>query len=165
MLDEKMMYINNFVKTIIKKYKTNNAFEISKLLNIIILYENLGKVKGYYNCLYRQKFIHINSNLNYQEQLFTCSHELGHALMHPKENTRLLRNETNYFVNKLEQEAQIFAINLYLNDDVFQELIEKEYSSAQISNFLNIDNSLIEKRFKQYLFETKHQNNISFNDK
>ena len=45
-------------------------------------------------------------------QLFTCAHELGHAVMHPKANTPFLREHTLFSVNKLEIEANRFAVCL-----------------------------------------------------
>ena len=42
-------YIRNEVNRLIKKHRTNDPFEIAKGENIIILYENLGGINGYYN--------------------------------------------------------------------------------------------------------------------
>lgn len=50
-------------KQLISKYKTNNPQEIAQELGIIILFEPLGEINGYYNTAFRQKFIHINNTL------------------------------------------------------------------------------------------------------
>ena len=72
-------------KQLISKYKTNNPQEIAQELGIIILFEPLGDINGYYNTAFRQKFIHINNTLVEAKQKFTIAHELGHALLHQKQ--------------------------------------------------------------------------------
>ena len=67
-------YIKKEVVKLVKKYKTRNPFEIAKNENIIVIYEELGSINGYYNKFARQKFIHINSNLSEQMQIVTCAH-------------------------------------------------------------------------------------------
>jgi len=82
------------IKSLCSKAGTRDPFTIAEYLHIIVLQENLGSIRGYYNVVSRQKFIHINENLSDEEQCFTCAHELGHALLHPKANTPFLRENT-----------------------------------------------------------------------
>lgn len=98
--------------TIATKHGTRDPFRLCKALNIIVLFEPLGTVRGYYSKSHRFKVIHINQNLPEQKQLFTCAHELGHAVMHSKANTPFLREHTLFSVNKLEIEANRFAVCL-----------------------------------------------------
>ena len=128
------------------KYKTNNPFELADLLGILILYEELGSINGYYNKQLRLKQIHINCNLNRHEMHFTCAHELGHAVLHPSENTQFLRNNTLLSVDKLEIEANKFAMELLLSDEMLNEY--KEYSIEQIARILGYNEKLIELRIK-----------------
>ena len=104
-------------KQLISKYKTNNPQEIAQELGIIILFEPLGEINGYYNTAFRQKFIHINNTLVEAKQKFTIAHELGHALLHPKANTPFLRDNTLFSINKLEIEANKFAVDLLITDE------------------------------------------------
>ena len=127
-------------------YETNNPFDLAKFLGIFILYEELGSIKGYYNKQLRLKQIHINCNLNRHEMQFTCAHELGHAVLHPNENTQFLRNNTLLSVDKLEIEANKFAIELLLPDEILNEY--KEYSIEQLSRLLGYNEKLIELRIK-----------------
>lgn len=101
------------------KYGTRDPFRLCEALNIIVLFEPLGTVRGYYSKSHRFKVIHINQNLPEQKQLFTCAHELGHALMHPNACTPFLREHTLF---KLEVEANRFAACLcYPADYLIQE--------------------------------------------
>lgn len=111
-------YIKNTVAQLTEKHNTNNPFEIANAENIIILKEPLGNINGYYNKKYRQQFIHINCNIDESSQYTTCCHELGHAILHPDSNTPFLRNNTFYSVNKLEKQANLFAAELIIQDDI-----------------------------------------------
>jgi Zn-dependent peptidase ImmA (M78 family) len=141
-----MVNIDTLIKKLTKKYTTNNPFELAKCLNIIIFSEPLGEINGYYNTIFRQKQIHINSELPEQKKRFTCAHELGHALMHPKENTPFLRGSTFFSVNKLEIEANTFAVKLLIPDEVLKE--NNHLTTYQIASLCGIDEKLIQLRLK-----------------
>ena len=128
------------------KYETNNPFNLAKSLGILILYEDLGNIKGYYNKQLRMKQIHINCNLSRHEMHFVCAHELGHALLHQNENTQFLRNNTFLSIDKLEIEANKFAMELLLPDEVLYEC--REYSIEQLSRLFGYNEKLIELRMK-----------------
>ncbi len=99
------------------KFQTGDPFSIARALGMLIYFEPLGEVGGYYNTAYRQRFIHINEELSEARQRFTCAHELGHALLHPKENTPFLRGSTYFSVDRLEREANLFAVCLLISDE------------------------------------------------
>ncbi len=144
------MHIQKIVENLKRKYGTNNPFELAKCLNIIILHEELGEIKGYYNKFARQKFIHLNSNLREDELYFTCGHELGHALMHPNSNTPALRSNTLYSINRLEMEANQFSVDLIIDDKKIKEFLEYNfYTLDNISNVLCIDKNIIEFKIKR----------------
>lgn len=117
---------------------------IAKNLGIILIYEELGSIRGYYNTAYRQKFIHVNSNLSRHEQLFTVAHELGHALLHPKANTPFLRDNTFLSISKFEKEANRFAINLLISDEDLQNY--QGFTIEQIGKVYGYNKNLIELR-------------------
>lgn len=138
-----MDFIQEKVTRLYKKYNTKNPFELAKLLNITILYEELGEINGYYNSYVREKMIHINNNLDYKKQLFTCAHELGHAIMHPN-------SSTPFSINKLEMEANQFAIDLLIDDSEFKELLECQLlSTYQLSNYFGVDSEIIEYKLRR----------------
>ena len=143
------MDIKKIVEDLKEKYDTNNPFELAKCLNIIVLYEELGEIKGYYNKYVRQKFIHLNNNLNENEVLFTCGHELGHAIMHPNSNTPFLKSNTLSSVNSLEIQANKFSVDLIIDDDKIKELLEvHHFTTYDISKYFGVSDDIIEYKIK-----------------
>lgn len=98
----------------IERAKSNNPFEIAKSRKIIIRYFPLGYTLGFYMKSSRQKVITLNSNNNEYLMKFVCAHELGHAILHPNENTPFLHKNTLYSRDKIEREANEFAVHLLL---------------------------------------------------
>ncbi|MDF3004813.1 MAG: ImmA/IrrE family metallo-endopeptidase [Oscillospiraceae bacterium] len=80
---------------------------------------------------------------------FTAAHELGHAVLHPKSNTPFLREHTLFSVNKLETEANRFAVSLLYSDDDMSEL--QECSLDQIACAMGVNRELAEYRVKNTL--------------
>lgn len=124
-----------------KKYCTSNPFELADALGIRIIKEDLGAIDGYYNKQLRQKQIHINCNLSEKDMLFTCAHELGHALLHQDSNTKFLRDNTLLSVSKLEREANYFAIELLVSDETLKEY--RGYSLEQLSRLFGYSEQLL----------------------
>ena len=143
--------MNNFiideVNKLKKKYKTNNPFEIAEMKNIIVIFESLGTINGYYNKYARQKFIHINKDLDKVSQYVTCGHELGHAILHPGSNTPFFKKNTFYSINKLERQANQFAAYLLCDINNSDKFLFENYSCEQIASTLNLPVELIKIRF------------------
>lgn len=115
------MNIKDIVLGLVKRHKTNDPFRIAAERNIHIVYESLGSTMGYFSRDFRIGFIHINQNLSSDEQRFVCGHELGHGVMHPDINTPFLKRHTLFSTSKIEREANTFAVELLLPDDVLRE--------------------------------------------
>ena len=111
------MDIKGLAEQICKKYNSRDPFEIAEGRNIIVLYEPLGSIRGYYSKSLRQAFIHINQDLERQQALFTCGHELAHFILHPNTNTPFLRASTFFSVNKLEVQANQFSFCMIYSDE------------------------------------------------
>ncbi|MFD5264444.1 ImmA/IrrE family metallo-endopeptidase [Bacillus wiedmannii] len=112
------MDIKENVLNIVEKYQTTDPFKIARQKEITVLYADLGNTLGFYNTYKRFKFIHINNQIDEITQRFVCAHELGHAVLHPKANTPFLRNQTFFSVDRLEIEANTFAVELLLTDEM-----------------------------------------------
>lgn len=140
-------FIIKEVEKLKKKYKTNNPFEIAEGEKIIILYENLGTIRGYYNKYARQKFIHINENLDEVQKLVTCGHELAHARLHPNANTPMFREHTFYSINKMEKQANKFDAYLLTDLDRIDTCLLENCSYDQMAKMLNLPIELIKIRF------------------
>lgn len=141
--------IKQRVKALQKKYGTNDPFEIAREMGILVCFEPLGTLNGYYCQKFRIKQIHINENLPEIVQRYACAHELGHATMHPNSNTPFLTQNTYLSVNKLEIEANKFAMELLIPDNVLYEYIDYyKYTTEQIGRILGYHKELIELRLK-----------------
>ena len=137
------MTIKEMVESLCRRHDTRNPFDLCRSLGIIVLFEPLGTVRGYYSQSHRFKVIHINQDIPEERQLFTCAHELGHAVMHPKANTPFLREHTLFSVNKLEIEANRFAVCLCYP----AAYISREFagcSLCQIADALQLPTDLID---------------------
>ncbi|MFC5652811.1 ImmA/IrrE family metallo-endopeptidase [Paenibacillus solisilvae] len=124
------MGIKKLVSQLTQKHGTNNPFVIASQRKIEVLYEPLGEIMGYFNTYKRIKMIHINNQLSESEQRLTCSHELGHALLHPKVNTPFLRSNTLFSIDRIEREANEFVAELLIPDELLLQLTLQE--AAQV---------------------------------
>lgn len=136
------MTIKETAEHLCRKYCTRNPFDLCQALNIIVLFEPLGTVRGYYSKSHRFKVIHINENLDDERQLFTCAHELGHAILHPDANTPFLREHTLFSVDKLEVQANRFATCLCYPADYLRQEFDG-CSICQIAESLCLPMDLI----------------------
>nr|WP_219824368.1 ImmA/IrrE family metallo-endopeptidase [Bacillus sp. BH32] len=134
---------------IVKKHGTTNPFEIAKRKDIIVLFEDLGNTLGFYNTYKRFKFIHINNQIKETIQQFVCAHELGHAVLHPKANTPFLRNQTFFSVDCLEIEANTFAVELLLTDEMISAYKDTRLSIQEITEAHGIPGGFA--RLKTYI--------------
>lgn len=140
------MDIRKKVTKLKKKYGTNNPFELASYLGISIFFEELGSINGYYNKQLRMKQIHINQELPDHIQKFTCAHELGHALLHPDSNTPFLRNHTGFSIDRMEIEADKFAVELLIPKNELMEY--QDFTTDQLSRLFGYHTRLIELRMK-----------------
>jgi Zn-dependent peptidase ImmA (M78 family) len=141
------MQVKDIVESLCRKYGTRNPYELADYKNTIVLFEPLGSIRGYYNRLYRQKMIHINSDMSSQEQRFTCAHELGHSILHPGSNTLFLRINTFFPIGKFEREANYFAIDLLISDDELKEYLD--YSIPEIAACFHVSEELMQYRINE----------------
>ncbi len=126
---------------LIKKYNTNNPYDLADYLGINIVKRPLGKIKGCYELIKRNKFIFLNSDFP-DELTVVCSHELGHAIMHPYTNCRFIKNYTLFLTNKIEIEANTFAAHLLIPDITIYE----NFTYEQISRATNIPTEIVKLR-------------------
>lgn len=125
------------VLNLIKKYGTNNPFKLAKKLNIEIIIDDLGEVRGLFKRILKRKFIFINNQLSEFDQMLVCCHELGHAILHSSSNYQFMIDNTSILrLSKIENEANLFASYLlFPNDDFIESLdfIENKTNSLMIN--------------------------------
>lgn len=146
-----ILNIKDIILKLTTKYNTSDPFELADALKIAVYYEELGTINGYYNNPLRMKQIHINSSLDNWDAKYTCAHELGHAVMHPNASTPFLRSKTFLSVDKLEIEANTFAVNLLIPNETITE--NRKYTIEQLSRLLGYNQELINLRLKTYYKE------------
>lgn len=134
--------IQEEVKKLIKKHNSICPFEIARSLGVIIQYADLGDTLGFYLHDSRIKFININQYLHEILQRFVCAHELGHVILHPKANTPFLRRNTLFSVDKIEVEANTFAVELLMPDEKIREFKNTNLSIEEIARICGIPQGL-----------------------
>lgn len=132
------------------KYGTCDPFKIATALNIELAIGDIGSREGCYMYLKKHKCIFLNEHLDDVAARFVMAHELGHAIMHPKENCYFVRNKTLLLTSKTEIEANQFAISLLLPDDLLAEYTDYDYTIGQISRITGYQERLIELRLDRY---------------
>lgn len=146
LLDNKQ--IKRIVSYYYKKFNTRNPFEIADHLGILYQIGNIG-CSGCYMFLKNHRYIFLNQNLSEYETRLVMAHELGHAIMHRKENCYFIRNKTLLLNSKIEIEANIFASELLITDDIIRE--NRDLTTQQLSRLLGYEQALIELRLKSYI--------------
>lgn len=131
-----------------KKYKTENPYEIATCKKINVIGWNLhDDIRGFYKYDRRNKYIVINDNLSQEAQRVVCAHELGHAILHARHNTPLMRKNTFLSISKIEIEANTFAAELLISDESIREC--ENLSIKQIAALHNVPVELVELKCKR----------------
>lgn len=128
------MEIKTIVNRLGNKYKTRDPFELASHLNISTYLWSLHKdVKGLYQSFKRNKFIYINDKLSYSQQRIVLAHEIGHAVLHKELNVCFLEANTFFIKNRFETEANVFAAELLVPDEVIYRDNYKNFTLEQIA--------------------------------
>lgn len=107
---------------LVQQYGTNEPFQIIEAMGIIQLFENLGlDTWGYYTNIFRIPCIHINSLIEDFRQRYAAAHELGHHIIHKGISTPFLRENTLQSIDKIERQANQFAVELLMPDRLLLE--------------------------------------------
>ena len=128
-----------------RKFGTSNPFEIARSLDIQVQVGKLG-FEGCYMFLKNHRCIFLNEDLTEKEQLLVMAHELGHAIMHRKQNCYFIRNQTYLLNSKTELEANRFAMELLISDADILEY--QDYSLEQLSRIFGYEEKMIALKFK-----------------
>lgn len=114
------------VKNLIEKYNTRNPYKLCEKLKIDIKFRDLGKIRGYFKKVLRNKYIVINEKLDEYSQKVVLCHELGHAVLHSSKEVLLMKESFYRYIPELENEANEFAAQLLLRqyEVISDELIE-----------------------------------------
>ena len=140
-----MIHLDNRIKKLVSyyvnKFNTRNPFEIADYLGILYQMGNIG-CEGCYMFLKNHRYIFLNENLEQHEMYLVMAHELGHALLHRKQNCYFIRNKTFLLNSKVEIEANKFAIELLISQEELSKY--KDFTMEQLSRILGYSQKLIE---------------------
>ena len=171
------------IKEIVRRlkiiYGDDSPLEIIKKRNIVLCYLDEKSVsKGAYKKFLGTQFIYINTGLSFFEKRLTYTHELGHSIIHPDVDTFELKRTDPISLTKYENEANLFAAEFLLEDDVLdkypgesiydiarKECVSVELLKLKISN-LNIDNSDYEcsENFQEYYDYGTYQDHYTYHE-
>ncbi|MBY9079040.1 ImmA/IrrE family metallo-endopeptidase [Paenibacillus sp. HN-1] len=105
--------MDELIGQLIRKYQTNNPFELCQALSIHVRFMDLGNhTKGLYYRKLRRRFIIIHNELSPEWQRFVCAHELAHDRLHKGINRFFLEKNSYFAPGKLERQANHFAVLL-----------------------------------------------------
>ena len=95
--------------------------------------------------LKNHKCIFLNEDLEEHERTLVMAHELAHSIMHRKENCYFIRNRTLMLTSKIEIEANTFAAELLIPDEMIIE--NPGLAKAQIACLAGYDERIM--KFKK----------------
>ena len=134
-------YIKETVQKYVLKYNTRNPFKLAELLGIEVQMGTPG-CAGCYMFLKNHRYIFLDQNLDEVELPQVMAHELGHAILHRKQNCYFIRTKTLLLNSKTEIEANLFAAELLIDDDIVLE--HPEYTTSQLSRLLGYEERLVD---------------------
>lgn len=152
-------YIIRKVSEVVKRTGTRDPVEICNTLGFSIRFMDLEKrLKAYYYYILRIHNIVIDENINREYIKILIAHELGHCFLHRGVNVGAVFHETDIFskynIDRKEYEANLFAAELPLEDEViWEELQTSDLTYYQIAQKLGVPVSLME--FKLAMLESK----------
>ena len=138
-------YIQNVANKLIKKFDTRDPFQLCQAIGVEVFYADLGSLKGMYKYLKKNRFAVINENLDPFTKTLVCAHELGHDILHQNLARKVCLQEFILYDMKSrpEYEANLFASEILLPDDIILSLARDGYDIEQISKELCTDINLI----------------------
>ena len=132
-----------------KRYYSNSdgltlqqLYDIVEKLDIELYEESFTQLNGAYYNIERTKHIILDSGMDDIEKRFVLAHELGHAILHRKENCFFKKKYTRLKVSYIEMEADEFAANLLLPQDIPIDL--QELNAEQLAMLYEVPLELMQ---------------------
>jgi Zn-dependent peptidase ImmA (M78 family) len=107
-------------RRIVERYETREPFRLAELMDVAVIDVSLGK--GVNGLVVRDNgwfYVGLQAGLSAPYRRMALAHELGHIVCHPGLNCLFLRKHTFFPVGRYEREANEFAAELLIPDEVF----------------------------------------------
>lgn len=154
-----MDYIFKIVDALLRKYKTNDVYELAERAGLKLWFRPLGNLKGLYTVERKSRYIVVNDELDDITMKVVCAHELGHDMLHRGLAGGGIRETTMYLDNnRTEREANLFAANILISDSRI--LSEMQYTNDinELSYELSLPAEIV-----NYKLESLNAKGYSFN--
>lgn len=139
--------IKRIVAYYIKRFGSRNPFELANFLGIEYTIGPLGTPYGCYMYIKKHRCIFLNNNLSDNDKRLVMAHELGHALLHRTENCYFIRNKTLLSLDKIERQANQFAAELLIPDDLIYRY--EGFTRRQIAYAEGLNEELLRLKFEK----------------
>lgn len=122
-----METVEHKIRRLIRYYErlagTRDPIKIAAAAGIRIAVVPLGEISGNYKLIKRKRWIFINDSIPVDSPFFrvVVAHELGHALLHRRENCAFIKSHTLLLTSGIEREANQFASSLLITDEMINE--------------------------------------------
>lgn len=130
---------------LVKEYRTRDPIKIMEYEGIDHDFGDIGHLKGFFSVIDNEPFIAISSNISKQEQLVVGGHELGHRYHHFDIAKEQCLKEFEIFNMRdvIENEANIFAAHLLIDERKLLAILKYGWSVFEASQILGINVNLI----------------------
>ena len=136
--------ITKSVQNLVSEYGTNDPFELADALGILIMPSKA--IKGCTMNLLGYPVIFLGEDLNDFERRYVCAHELAHNVLHDIKQYDLLIHSTFFNEGKVEVEADTFAAELLISDDV--SIKYPGFTLEQVAASENVPLELVKLKFE-----------------
>ena len=134
---------------LMRRCNSNNPFTIVRALDIILIYCHLVDLNGFYQYHKRNHIIYLSEDLDEVTARFVLAHELGHMQLHRNLNTVFMDTRTFNPHSRFERQANTFAVELLLPDDLLREY--SDYSIYQLARSVGVPEEFVGLKLLQRL--------------
>lgn len=145
-----MIWIKDIVNGLVEMYGTRDVYELLDNLEVTLIRKKLFKnEKGsFYRDIFGNEIIFISDDLSDEEEKIVIAHELGHLILHTHLSTSYYTENQLFNKNKLEFEANKFAAELLISDDIN---IHEYETIHQLACCLGVSEELVKLKFKEVM--------------
>ena len=143
-----MTWIKEIVEGMIEVYETRDVYELIDILEIMLIRKKLpGNKKGrFFRDIFKNEFIFISDDLSIEEEKIVIAHELGHLILHTNLSTSYYTSNNLQVKSKLEVQANKFAAELLIPDDVE---IYEGMTTKELACYLKVSEELVKLKFRK----------------